>query len=88
MIHKRDKKHAAHVSKIALRMMAVLVMSGDYIPACVMGMITERSTVVHCSARCTGARHTRPMGSTGTPKPGTMVSARICCIGLESERRN
>ena len=39
MIHKRDKKHAAHVSKIALRMMAVLVMSGDYIPACVMGMI-------------------------------------------------
>ena len=39
MIHKRDKKHAAHVSKIALRMMAVLVMSGDYIPACLMGMI-------------------------------------------------
>ena len=39
MIHKRDKKHAAHVSKTALRMMAVLVMSGDYIPACVMGMI-------------------------------------------------
>ena len=39
MIHKRDKKHAAHVSKIALRMMAVLVMSGDYIPACLIGMI-------------------------------------------------
>jgi len=39
MIYKRDKKHAAHVSKIALRMMAVLVMSGDYIPACLMGMI-------------------------------------------------
>ena len=39
IIHKRNKQHAAHVSKIALRLMAVLVMSGDYVPACVMGMI-------------------------------------------------
>ena len=39
LIYKRDREHAAKVSKIALCTMAALAMSGDYIPACLMGMV-------------------------------------------------
>ena len=38
-IYKRDREYAARVSKIALCMMAALAMSGDSMPACLMGMV-------------------------------------------------
>ena len=43
IIHKRDRRHSAHVAKTSLYMMAALAMSGDFAPACLMGMIHQQA---------------------------------------------